>query len=152
LGRTELLAGVRTAILPVLANLGYSLVEVKLVVAHGRRTLRVFIDKEGGVTLDDCARASKAIGFQLDDQQFMRGRYYLEVSSPGAERKLKTKEDFRHFVGRKAQIRVRQEPAGAVMIKGRIEGFDGDSLRLKPEDADAIDIPYQVILGANLCL
>jgi ribosome maturation factor RimP len=152
LGRTEFLEGVRTAILPVLANLGYNLVEAKLVVAHGRRTLRVFIDKEGGVTLDDCARASKAIGFLLDDREVMRGRYYLEVSSPGAERKLKTREDFRRFVGKKAQIRVRQEPAGAVMIKGKIEGFDGDSLRLKPEDADAIEIPYQAILSANLCL
>jgi ribosome maturation factor RimP len=137
---------------PVLANLGYDLVEVRMVVAHGRRTLRVFIDKPGGVNLDDCARASKAVGFLLDDEDVMRGRYYLEMSSPGAERKLKTREDFRRFVGKKAQIRFRQEPVGVVAVKGRIEGFDGDMVSFKREDADPVEIPYRSILSANLCL
>jgi ribosome maturation factor RimP len=152
LGRTELLERVRTVISPVLANLGYDLVEVKLVVAHGRRTLRVFIDKPGGVTLDDCAKASKAIGFLLDDGDILRARYYLEVSSPGAERKLRSTEDFRRFVGRKAQVRVRQDPAGAIAVRGRIEAFDGDILVLKPEGDTSIEIPYRSILSARLCL
>jgi ribosome maturation factor RimP len=152
LGRTELLERVRTVISPVLANLGYDLVEVKLVVAHGRRTLRVFIDKPGGVTLDDCAKASKAIGFLLDDRDVLRARYYLEVSSPGAERKLRSREDFRRFVGKKAQVNLRQEPAGAIAVKGRIEAFEDDLLVLKPEDEASIEIPYQAILSARLCL
>lgn len=152
MGRTELLERVRTVIGPVLANLGYDLVEVKLVVAHGRRTLRVFIDKPGGVTLDDCAKASKAIGFLLDDEEVLRARYYLEVSSPGAERKLRSREDFRRFVGKKAQVRLRQEHAGTIAVKGRIEAFDEDLLVLKPEGDASMEIPYQSILSARLCL
>jgi ribosome maturation factor RimP len=152
LRKTELLERVRTAIAPVLANLGYDLVEVTIVVAHGRRTLRVFIDKPGGVNLDDCARASKAVGFLLDGQDVMRGRYYLEMSSPGAERKLRTREDFKRFVGKKAQIRFRQEPTGVATVKGRIAGFDDDTVSFQPEGDDAVNIPYQAILSANLCL
>ena len=152
MGRTELLERVRTVISPVLTNLGYDLVEVRLVVAHGRRTLRVFIDKPGGVTLDDCAKASKAIGFLLDGEDVVRARYYLEVSSPGAERKLRSREDFRRFVGKKAQVRVREGPAGAIAVKGRIEAFDEDLLVLKPEGDVSIEIPYQSILSARLCL
>lgn len=152
MGRTELLERVRTVISPVLTNLGYDLVEVRLVVAHGRRTLRVFIDKPGGVTLDDCAKASKAIGFLLDGEDVVRARYYLEVSSPGAERKLRSREDFRRFVGKKAQVRVREGPASAIAVKGRIEAFDEDLLVLKPEGDVSIEIPYQSILSARLCL
>lgn len=150
--RTELLEAVRLIILPVLANLGYDLVEVATVVSHGRRTLRVFIDKKDGVNVGDCARASKALSPVLDEQAYLTGRYYLEVSSPGAERRLRTREDFRRFVGRKARIRLREACMGVSDLRGRIEGFHDDVLELRPEGSDVITVPFERISSAHLCL
>ena len=94
MNRAELQENVSAAVLPVLTAIGYDLVEVRLVVSHGRRTLRVFIDKPGGVNVSDCANASRAMSAILDDSDLFRGRYFLEVSSPGAERALRSREDF----------------------------------------------------------
>lgn len=152
MGRNELLERIRGLVLPVLANLGYDLVEVSQVVSHGRRTLRVFIDKPGGVNVDDCARASKAVGPLLDEQDFLQRRYYLEVSSPGAERKLRTAEDFERFVGRKAKVRFRQDDNVMTQVKGDIVSFENGVLRLRPEGAGPVTVPFEAISSANLCL
>jgi ribosome maturation factor RimP len=152
LRRNQLLEEAEAVVSPVLANLGYELVELSLVVSHGRRTLRVFMDKPGGVGLEDCAIASKAVGPMLDERGIQMGRYFLEVSSPGAERKLRTREDFRHFIGRKALVRLREARDGVNKIEGSIAGFDNDVLKLKPEDGKEVDVPYEAISSARLCL
>jgi ribosome maturation factor RimP len=152
LRRSELLERLQSIILPALAALGYDLVEVAVVVSHGRRTVQVFIDKETGINLEDCARASKAINPVLDEHGFFRGRYYLEVSSPGAERKLKTRWDFEHFKGRKALVRLRETSDGRTEIEGTIEGFRDDMLELRPEGDAVIAVPFESISSANLCL
>jgi ribosome maturation factor RimP len=152
LGRSELLERARAALLPVLTNLGYELIDLAVVVSHGRRTLRVFIEKPGGFTVADCARASKAISPVLDGEGIFRGRYFLEVSSPGAERKLRTRDDFSHFIGRKAKVRLRQPVMGVDLIEGRIERFQDDMLELRPEGAEPVAIPFGWVLSANLCL
>jgi ribosome maturation factor RimP len=152
LGRSELLERARAVVSPVLANLGYELVDLALVVSHGRRTLRVFIYKQGGVTVSDCARASKAVSPLLDEADIFRSRYYLEVSSPGAERKLRTRDDFIRFAGRKARIHLRQPHMGMNLVEGRIEGFHDDLVVLRPEGSEPVTIPYSAISSANLCL
>jgi ribosome maturation factor RimP len=148
----ELLERVTNIVSPVLTNLGYELVEVALAVSHGRRTLRVFIHKPGGVGLDDCARVSKAIGSLLDEESIFDRRYYLEVSSPGAERKLKTRQDFRRFAGRRAVVRLREPRLGSNRLEGRLRGLEGDTVRFQPEGEDAIGIEFDNISSANLCL
>lgn len=150
--RDELLERARGIVLPILANLGYDLVEIGLAVSHGRRTLRVFIDKPNGVNVEDCATASRVIGPALDEHELSFGRYYLEVSSPGAERKLRTRGDFKRFVGRKAQVRLREARMGVNQVRGRIESFSDDTLRLRPEEGSPITIPFDMISSANLCL
>jgi ribosome maturation factor RimP len=152
LRRNQVLEEAEAVVSPVLANLGYDLVELSLVVSHGRRTLRVFIDKPGGVNLEDCAMASKAAGPLLDERAVLLGRYFLEVSSPGAERKLRNREDFRHFVGRKALVRLREARDGVRKIEGIIASFDDDMLKLKPEDGEEIAVPFEAISSARLCL
>jgi ribosome maturation factor RimP len=152
MSRAELQENVAGAILPVLDNLGYGLVEVKLVVSHGRRTLRIFIDKPGGVNVDDCATASRAVGAVLDDSGLMRGRYYLEVSSPGAERSLKSRADFERFVGRKARLKVRSGEKGTEEITGKIGLSEGDTLGFELENGTTIAVPFEKIAKANLSL
>ena len=142
----------RGAVLPVLANLGYELVEIGLAVSHGRKTLRVFIHRRGGVTLDGCAKVSKAVGPLLDDEGMFPGRYYLEVSSPGAERKLRTRDDFRVFVGSKVRIRIRPIEGEQRNIEGLIEDFSGDVVTVRQEEGASVAVPLGDISGANLCL
>jgi ribosome maturation factor RimP len=152
LRKLETLDRVREVIFPVLANLGYELVEVALDVSHGRRTLRVFIHRKGGVTLDNCAAVSKAIGHLIDNENLFPGRYYLEVSSPGAERRLRNREDFRMFVGSKARIRFRRPEGGEQEVEGLIEDFSGDIVTMRQEDGTSVAVPLEEIARAGLCL
>ena len=152
MNRAELQENVSAAVLPVLTAIGYDLVEVRLVVSHGRRTLRVFIDKPGGVNVSDCANASRAMSAILDDSDLFRGRYFLEVSSPGAERALRSREDFERFAGRKARLRVRSAEKGVEVIEGTIGEFDNDTLGFKLENGTQIAVPFQEIAKANLSL
>ena len=150
--KQQLMERARNVVLPVLANLGYELVEVVMVVSHGRRTLRVFIHRKGGVTRDDGAAVSKAIGPLLDDEGLFPGRYYLEVSSPGAERKLRAGDDFRIFVGSKARIRMRALDGEQMNVEGFIEGFSGDVVTVRQEEGTSVAVPLADISSANLCL
>ena len=152
MGGAELLEKIRNIVLPVLDRLGYHVVEVVLVGSHGRRTLRVFIDRRGGVTLDDCARASKALSAELDQHDLLACKYYLEVSSPGAERKLRTREDFQCFVGRKAKIRFREDGGYVADLVGTIGSFKDDVLVLEPEGRAEVSVRFADILGANLSI
>jgi ribosome maturation factor RimP len=152
MNRGELQENVSKAVLPVLAGIGYDLVEVKLVVSHGRRTLRVFIDKPGGVNVGDCAVASRAISAVLDESELFPGRYFLEVSSPGAERALRGRGDFERFVGRKASLKVRSVGKGIEIVKGIIGDFEGDILSFELEDGTRIAVPFEEIAKANLSL
>jgi ribosome maturation factor RimP len=153
LRRRLLLEKARIIVLPILEDLGYDLVDLTLVVSHGRRTLRVFINSRNGITLEDCARASKHLSPVLDQYDLFMARYYLEVSSPGAERKLKSRADFEYFVGRKADIRFRGAAEGMNQIKGTIASFDNDVLTIRPVDAGSVIlIPFDDISSASLCL
>jgi len=152
LGRAELLERATNIVLPVLDGLGYDLVEVSLVASHGRKTLRVFIDRCGGITLEDCARTSKAISAELDQYDIFAASYYLEVSSPGAERRLRTREDFEHFAGRKARIRFRARPGGMRELTGKMLAFKEDVLVFEPEGGAEVSVRFDDILGANLSI
>ncbi|MGQ9810822.1 MAG: ribosome maturation factor RimP, partial [bacterium] len=126
LNREELIEFINNGTMPILANLGYDLIEVKIVMSHGRKTVQIFIDKPGGVTVEDCAIASRKISELLDQHQdVFPGRYYLEISSPGAERPLTSPRDFERFRGKKALIRKRIEPSGVIENQGYIEDFAG---------------------------
>lgn len=152
MNRAELQESVSAAVLPVLGTIGYDLVGVRLVVSHGRRTLRVFIDKPGGVSVDDCARASRAMSAVLDESDIFRSRYVLEVSSPGAERPLRGREDFERFAGRKARLKMRSEAKGVETMEGIIRDFEGDMLGFELEDGTRITVNFERIAKANLSL
>ncbi|HVP57353.1 MAG TPA: ribosome maturation factor RimP [bacterium] len=152
MGRVELLERARNIVFPVVDNLGYDLVEISFVASHGRRVLRVFIDRREGITLNDCARTSKAISAELDRHDLFTARYYLEVSSPGAERRLRTREDFEHFAGRKARVRFRVSAGGTRELTGRMLGFKENVLVFEPEGGAELSVPFGDILSANLSI
>ena len=97
---------------------------------RGGRVLRLFIDKPGGVTLEDCAAVSRELGDLLDVHLPDLGPYHLEVSSPGSNRPLARAEDFERFRGQRARIRTRSAINGQKNFNGILEGLSGRSVRL----------------------
>jgi ribosome maturation factor RimP len=93
---------------PVVEGLGYELAGIEWHGGGGRHnTLRVYIDREGGVNVDDCARVSHQVSGLLDVEEPIPGRYDLEVSSPGLDRPLLRERDFERFSGRRVTLRLR---------------------------------------------
>lgn len=102
----QLLEQIEELSLPILEDLGFELVDLEYQRADRGWVLRFFIDKEGGINLDECAAASREIATLLDVESLIDTAFQLEVSSPGLERPLKKLPDFERFTGRKAKIKT----------------------------------------------
>jgi len=111
--------------------------------------LRVVVDKEGGVTLDDCERFSKSLGAVLDIEDPFPGSYTLEVSSPGLDRPLKSINDFKKNKGKLARIITGEEIENQKFFIGRILEVSNDFVKLLVNKRE-IDIPFEKISKARL--
>ncbi|WP_295916822.1 ribosome maturation factor RimP [Anaerovibrio lipolyticus] len=92
--------------------------------------LRVFIDKEGGIELDDCQELSGRLGDILDEKDVIKGAYMLEVSSPGLDRELKKEKDFRREQGKKVDVSLYAAEDGNKVLVGVLNGYDGDNVTI----------------------
>ncbi len=135
---------------PVVAGLGYELVGAELQPQGSSALLRVYIDQDNGIGLEDCERVSKQLSAVLDVEDPIREHYVLEVSSPGIERPLFTAEHFRRFVGECARLRLRRLIEGRRRLTGEIVEVDGDTIILREPGQDALAVPLEVIERANL--
>ncbi|MBA3564435.1 MAG: ribosome maturation factor RimP [Gammaproteobacteria bacterium] len=134
---------------PAVAALGYELVDVEVRVGGPNGLLRLFIDKAGGVNLADCERVSRQIGALLDAEDPIPGRYALEVSSPGLDRRLTRRADFERFAGRLVRLRARSPIGGQRRFKGRLQGMVGEEIVIEI-DAEEIRLPFNDIDQARL--
>jgi ribosome maturation factor RimP len=117
---------------------------------EGRRwVLRLFIDKEGGVTVEDCAAVSRELGDILDAKDAVPEAYVLEVSSPGLNRRVRKKEDFSRFVGRKVEVRLTAPQDGRRKIVGNILGVEGEAVVVAAPES-TYSIPLEDIARATL--
>lgn len=140
---------VETVALPVLEELGLELVEVQYRREQNGWILRIIIDKQEGVTLDDCAAVSREISQLLDIEDFIDQAYNLEVSSPGLNRPLKSLADFERFVGRKAKVKTIEPIAGKHVFIGTIKKTDGESVMLEV-GAEEVIILFSQVTKARL--
>jgi ribosome maturation factor RimP len=135
---------------PVVENIGMKLSSLELHRARGRSLLRVFIDKEGGVTIDDCEDVSREVSAILDVEDPIAGPYTLEVSSPGLDRPLKSPEDFKRFSGEIARIVTSKPIEKQTFFVGKIlRAGETDVVMLLPKEREVI-IPYSIIARARL--
>ncbi len=135
---------------PVLDDHGIELYCIQIPPAKGRGFLRVFIEKEGGVTIDDCHRVSREIEAVLDVEDPIAGSYTLEVSSPGLDRPLNRPEDFRRFSGQTARIVTFEPVDNQKFFVGEIlEAGDDSIVMLMPTDRKVV-IEYKKISKARL--
>ncbi len=134
---------------PVVEDLGLELVDVEYVKEGGRRILRVFIDKPGGVSHDDCEAVSKRLDTLLDEKDPIPQSYYLEVSSPGIERPLKKLRDFQRFTGHMIRVTTFAPLAGRKMFTGKLAGVEDGALILE-ENGNAFSISLDQVASARL--
>ncbi|MDI9442403.1 MAG: ribosome maturation factor RimP [Firmicutes bacterium] len=135
----------------IVADQEIELVDVEYVKEQRGWVLRVFLDKPGGITIDDCQAVSLVLDKKLDEEDPIRGSYSLEVSSPGLERPLKKAKDFQRFAGRLAEIRTYSGVYGRKKFKGILQGLRDDQVLLEFE-GEVIEIPLDLIAKANLAL
>lgn len=135
---------------PVLGSFGIELVDVVYTTEHGRRVLRVFIDKPGGITLDDCSEASRELGTVLDVEDPIPQSYMLEVSSPGLDRPLKREDDFRRFLGRKAKIKSKEALEGRRNFTATIDSVEAGKVHVTDFDGKKFEIAISNIDRAKL--
>jgi len=140
---------VREATTDLMAGLSLELVDVTIGRERGRTCLRMAIDKNGGVTLDDCARVSELIGQVLERDGVMPGPYVLEVSSPGLNRPLKRPEDFAKSVGKRVVIKLRQPFEGRSSLSGILRGASAESVSLDVGD-ELFELKFESISAARL--
>lgn len=145
----DLAGKVEEAIRPLLAGLRLEPVEVKVTGGGGRSTVKVSVDKEGGVTLGDCAEASELVGQVLEREDIMPGPYVLEVMSPGVYRALKRRQDFERSIGKRMKVRLRGPFEGERSYTGILRAADGENLTLDV-GGERVDLRYEAIAGASL--
>src|SRR2546428_1355829 len=124
---------------------GLELVHAEVAGPEGRPVVRVFIDKPGGVTHDDCSDVSTQIGTVLDVEDFIHSAYTLEVSSPGLERGLYKPADYERFAGRDAKIKMRSLVSGQRNFRGRIVGVDESHLIFEDRTTGRVRLPIDAI-------
>lgn len=127
-------ARVEAWITPVLEQHQFELVDVEYVREVGVWYLRCYIDKEGGITVDDCEVISRLLGEWLDKEDFIEDSYILEVSSPGLGRLLKKEKDFARSIGKDVEIRLYKAIDKQKEFTGTLTSYEADSVTLTMED------------------
>ncbi len=134
---------------PSVKALGYQLWGIELL-SHDRRSLlRVYIDSEDGINVDDCARVSHQLSGLLDVENPISGEYILEVSSPGTDRPLFTVEQYQQYVGETLKVRTRMPFDGRRNFSGVLKAVENDEVVLHVEDHEFI-FPIEAVEKAHI--
>ncbi len=140
---------VQAIIEPVVTSLGYELVGAEFLIQGQSGLLRVYIDTEDGIQMKDCTRVSHQLSGVLDVEDVIKGKYQLEVSSPGLDRPLFTAEHFERFQGHKARLKLTVPLEGQRKFKGTLKGVKNDQVILEV-DGKEIPLSLNAIDKANL--
>ena len=141
--------------LPILAEAGLELVDVEYKKEGANWFLRVFIDKPGGVDIDDCSRVSERLSDQLDEVDPIPTAYFLEVSSPGAERPLKKPADYINAIGQYVHVGLYEPISGVKNFEGTLTSFEDEALTVEYERKgvkQTVQIPFSKVASARLAI
>lgn len=139
--------------LPIVDEYNLELVDIEYVKEGKNWYLRVFIDKEDGVDIEECGLVSEKLSEKLDEVDPIPHNYFLEVSSPGAERPLKKEKDFERAVGKNVYIKTYEPIDGEKVFEGILTKYDGEVLTVEVKiktKKKMIDIPKNKIANARL--
>lgn len=126
---------IAAAIEPVLADMGLALYDIELITSGRTRTLRVLVDRDGGVDLDAITEATQRISPALDAHESLKGPFTLEVSSPGLERPLRRPDQFRRAVGGTVSLKIRDAAGQVRRLHGRLLDAGDDGVTIETEES-----------------
>jgi ribosome maturation factor RimP len=140
---------------PILEDLGLELVDIEYVKEGRDWFLRVFIDKETGIDIEECGLVSERLSEKLDELDPIEHNYFLEVSSPGVERPLKKQTDFEKAIGKNVYLKTYEPIDGEKIFEGILTSFDGKNvtleIKIKTRKTN-VNIPYEKIASARLAV
>ncbi|MEK6454104.1 ribosome maturation factor RimP [Caldifermentibacillus hisashii] len=140
---------------PIVHELGLEIVDIEYVKEGKNWYLRLYIDKENGVDIEECGMVSEKLSEKLDEIDPIPHNYYLEVSSPGAERPLKKQADFEKAIGKNVHIKTYEPIDGEKIFEGILQEFDGTNVTIEVRvktKSKVIQIPYNKIAQARLAV
>ncbi|CAH2713250.1 MULTISPECIES: ribosome maturation factor RimP [Neobacillus] len=140
---------------PIMLELGLELVEIEYVKEGKSWFLRVYIDSDKGVDIEDCGLVSERLSEKLDEIDPIPHNYFLEVSSPGAERPLKKEKDFQKAIGKNVFIKTYEPIDGEKNFEGTLLEFDGQHLKIEVKiktRKKTIEIPFEKVANARLAV
>lgn len=121
-------------ITPIVEDMGFELVDVEYIKEGGTWYLRSYIDKEGGITVNDCEAVSRLFNEKLDEEDFIEDSYIMEVSSPGLGRPLKKEKDYKRSLGQEVEIRTYKAIDKEKEFYGILRAYDDNSVTIESED------------------
>ncbi len=121
-------------LLPIVEEYGFELVDVEYVKEGGTWYLRTYIDKEGGISIDDCEKVSRRLSDILDEKDYIDDTYIMEVSSPGLGRPLKKEKDFKRSLGKEVDIRTYRMIDKQKEFTGILKDYDKDTVTIVLEN------------------
>ena len=133
-------------ITPILENNGFELVDMEYVKEGSNWYLRAYIDKEGGITVNDCEVVSRAFSEKLDEEYFIDTAYIMEVSSPGLGRPLKKEKDYERNMGKELEIRTYRAIDREKEFYGTLKAYDTDSVTIENEDGERTFLKSDIAL------
>lgn len=153
--QVNIVAKIESLALPLVTSLGLELVEVEYKREGPQMVLRISIDKEGGIMLDDCAAVSKELSALLEVEDIVPGNFSLEVSSPGLNRPLKSRADYERYKGKLVKVKTfapTADDAGNIRrtFLGKLIGLDGDLILLQLQEGQSAKIPLSAVAKAHL--
>ena len=141
--------------LPILEDLKLELVDIEYVKEGKDWFLRIFIDSDGGVDIEVCGTVSEKLSEKLDEIDPIPYNYFLEVSSPGAERPLKKDADFEKSIGKQVYIKTYEPIDGEKVFEGQLTAFDGKTVTVTimiKTRKKTVEIPYEKVANARLAV
>ena len=133
---------------PIADELNYDIYHVEYVKENGELYLRIYIEKDGGITLSDCEALSRRVSDLMDEKDPIKDPYFLEVSSPGLNRTLFTENHYKRFIGREVMVRFTKSIDGKKNVKGILKEVNDDSIVVEAENL--MNIPKDKIKSANI--
>lgn len=120
-------------VMPIILENQFELVDVEYVKEGANWYLRIYVDKENGIDIDDCVLVSRALEEKLDSEDFIADAYILEVSSPGLTRPLKKEKDFLRNLGKRVEVKLYKEQDGVKEFEAELTGYEAEQVMLLPD-------------------
>lgn len=149
LSEDNIISNIKELLEPILYEKNLELFDIEFKGLGSKGILRVFIDKEQGVTVDDCAQTSRELGRLLEVHDVIPGSYTLEISSPGLTRALKKPSDYLRYKGKTVKIKTLEDIEDRKVFKGTLLDFIDETVSLQTDGVNYM-IPYKNIEKANL--